>query len=66
MLSVVLLAGCATTPRGRQDLLTFLQDGTTLKQEVLLKLGQRSAMLDAAKLLAYRLAKDQGGSRMSS
>lgn len=54
-----LLVSCSTTPlRGRADLLDFLQDDQTTKEEVLLKLGQPSAQYQTEKILTYRLGRD--------
>ena len=52
-----LLTGCATTEslRGRSDLLDFLADGRTTREEVLLKLGQPSAQFQHENILTYRL-----------
>lgn len=52
-----LLTGCATTEslRGRADLLDFLADGKTTREEVVLKLGQPSAQFQHENILTYRL-----------
>jgi hypothetical protein len=53
------LAGCATTQiKGRADLLDFLADGKTTKEEVLLKLGQPSGKFEGEKIFTYRLGFD--------
>ena len=52
------LAGCATTPpplRGSPDLLNFLTDGKTTKEQTLTTLGQPSGFFEAEKILTYRL-----------
>jgi len=56
-----LLVGCSTTTplRGRADLLDFLLDNQTTKEEVLLKLGQPSAQFQTEKVLTYRLGKEE-------
>ena len=63
LLMVMLLgcvAGCATPaiPGASRDLLKFLQTGQTTRQEVLLKLGQPSAVFEQEKILTYRLGED--------
>ncbi|MBU6510784.1 MAG: hypothetical protein KGR99_00570 [Betaproteobacteria bacterium] len=58
---VLALAGCATPPVGRKDLLDFLRDGSTTRGEVELALGEPSAQYEDSRVLAYRLRKDQGG-----
>ncbi len=52
-----LLVGCATTAplKGRADLLDFLLDGKTAREEVVLKLGQPSGKLEREDILTYRL-----------
>ena len=61
LLIIVLgLAACAT-PVGRKDLLEFLADGVTRRDDVRLKLGEPSAQYEGARILAYRLATDDGG-----
>jgi hypothetical protein len=55
---VLILAGCATPPpplTGRADLLNFLADGKTTREEVLITLGQSSSRFEADKILTYRL-----------
>lgn len=51
------LAGCATAPplKGRADLLDFLVDGKTTREEVVLKLGQPSGKFECGNILTYRL-----------
>lgn len=55
---VLTLVGCATTPtplKGRPDLLSFLADSKTTKEEVITTLGQPSGRFEAEKILTYRL-----------
>jgi hypothetical protein len=62
VLVVLLMVGCATVPpRGKADLLAFLHDGTTSKEDVLVSLGEPSGVFDSGKILTYRLGKDEGG-----
>ncbi|MDP2240976.1 MAG: hypothetical protein Q8K18_12550 [Burkholderiales bacterium] len=57
----LVLTACATEPVGRKDLLTFLNDGVSRREEVFLKLGEPSAQYEGSRILAYRLRKDAGG-----
>jgi len=57
----VALASCAAKPTGRADLFDFLNDGTTRRDDVYLKLGEPSAKYEDSTIFAYRLVKDQGG-----
>lgn len=53
---VLALAGCASTPpKGRADLLDFLADGKTTKEEAITALGQPSGRFDSERILTYRL-----------
>lgn len=56
LILVLALAGCATgPPKGNPELLDFLADNRTTKEEVILKLGQPSGRFDSEKILTYRL-----------
>jgi len=57
----ITLAACSTQPIGRKDLLEFLSDGVTRRDEALLKLGEPSAKYESSRILAYRLRKDEVG-----
>jgi hypothetical protein len=61
--SLVLLAlgACASTPVGKPDLLDFIEDGRTTREEVLLALGDPSAAYEGERILTYRLGRDDGG-----
>jgi hypothetical protein len=61
LIAFVVLSGCATTPIGKKDLLNFLGDGVTHREDVQLKLGEPSALYEDSRILAYRLRKDEGG-----
>jgi hypothetical protein len=54
---VLTLVGCATPAplKGRADLLDFLADGRTTREEVVLRLGQPSGKFDRERILTYRL-----------
>jgi hypothetical protein len=57
----LLLAACASEPIGQGGLLDFLDDGRTLRQDVLLKFGDPSAQYEGDRILTYRLAQDKAG-----
>jgi hypothetical protein len=58
----LVLAACATSPPiGKKDLLNFLSDGVTRRDDVLLKLGEPSTTYESMRILAYRLRKDEAG-----
>ena len=60
-LLVFVLAACSTPPVGHKDLLDFLSDGLTRREDVLLKLGEPSARFEESRIVTYRLGKDDGG-----
>lgn len=60
-LACLILAGCAVAPVGRKDLLDFLRDDVTRRDDVQLQLGEPSALYEGSRVLAYRLKKDEGG-----
>ena len=61
LLLTVALVGCVTgPPRGRADLLNFLADGKTTKEEVLVQLGQPSGKFEQEKILTYQLVYESG------
>ncbi len=55
----LVLAGCATQKppplRGRPDLLNFLQDGKTTREQVITTLGQPSGRFESERILTYQL-----------
>ena len=60
--SLALLAGgCASTPTGRPDLLSFIEDGRTTREQTYLQLGEPSAIYEDGRILAFRLGQDDGG-----
>jgi outer membrane protein assembly factor BamE (lipoprotein component of BamABCDE complex) len=69
MAIVILATGCATPhvqPADPQllfksELLEFIQEGVTTREEVVLKLGIPSAQLEGDKILMYQLWADQAG-----
>ena len=60
-LVLVLLGACASTPLGQPDLLTFIQDGQTTREQVFLAFGEPSATYEDGRILTFRLARDEGG-----
>ena len=61
LLVFALLAGCASQPIGKHDLVNFLSSGQTDRDEIYLKLGDPSAIYEGGRIVTYRLAKDEGG-----
>lgn len=56
------LAGCAaTTPIGRADLLDFVVDGRTTREQAYLELGEPSGIYEDGLILTYRLDEDEAG-----
>lgn len=58
---VIVLAACATKPAGQRDLLDFIKEGTTLRQDAHVKLGEPSAQYESGRIHAYRLGKGMSG-----
>ncbi len=58
---LALLSACSTTPIGKHDLLDFLQDGKTTKEEVFLRLAEPSSTYEDGRIFTYRLNEDEGG-----
>ena len=68
--TIVMVTGCATTPHVqpadpqllfKSELLAFIQDGVTTREEVVVKLGIPSAQFEGEKILMYQLRADQTG-----
>ncbi len=59
--SMLALSGCSTTPVGRGDLLDFIQDGVTTREDIILRLGEPSATYENSRIMTYRLSRDEGG-----
>jgi hypothetical protein len=55
------LAGCAATPIGRADLLDFVADGRTTREQAFLELGEPSGIFENGAILTYRLDADEAG-----
>ncbi len=60
LLSVVLSA-CATPTLGRQDLLDFIKDGKTTRQETVLNLGEPTGVYEGERIMSFRLGNDSSG-----
>lgn len=61
-IAVALLVACTSPPQqGQSDLLDFLQDGNTRREEVQMRLGEPNAMYEGNRIVAYRLRRDQAG-----
>ena len=57
-----LLAACSTTPlRGRANLLDFLADGATRREEVVARLGEPTRCLRSGEICTYRVSHDETG-----
>ena len=57
----ILLSGCATQPLGRADLLNFIEDGKTTREQAFLNLGEPSSAYEGDRILCFRLGQDKGG-----
>jgi hypothetical protein len=60
------LAGCTTqsppSPRQFQDkFLDFVQDGSSTREQILLRLGMPAATFEASRILTFRVGPDVGG-----
>ncbi|WP_233871820.1 hypothetical protein [Paraburkholderia adhaesiva] len=49
------------TPVGNRDLLAFLQDGSTTREDVYLHLAEPSSTFEGGSILTYLLDEDQAG-----
>ncbi len=66
---IILATGCATPKVQladpqllfKSELLSFVQDGVTTREEVVLKLGIPSAQIEGEKILMYQLRADKDG-----
>jgi hypothetical protein len=65
---LALLVGCSTTPQLgfpaaeqviRTELLSFIADGETTREEVLLKLGKPSGIFEQERILTYQIWVDE-------
>ena len=58
---IMVLEGCATQPIGNKQLLDFLNDGKTTREEVLLHLAEPSATFEGGRIVTFRIDEDAGG-----
>ncbi len=57
-----LLTACAMSPpQGRADLLGFIQDGQTTREDTYLHLGEPSGLYEDGRIMSFRLGQDDGG-----
>jgi len=61
LLFFVALVGACVTPRGRTDLLNFIEDGKTTREQTVLQLGEPAAFFEEGRILCFRLGHDGGG-----
>lgn len=61
VLILAFLSGCARTSIGNKELLTFLQDGVTTREEIYLRLAEPNAIFEGARIMTYRLDEDESG-----
>jgi hypothetical protein len=58
----ILLSACAMSPPlGRADLLGFIQDGQTTREDTYLHLGEPSGLYEDGRIMSFRLGEDNGG-----
>lgn len=56
----VLETACSPT-LGRVDLLDFIKDGKTTREDVYLSLGEPSGFYEGGRIVSFRLGRDDGG-----
>lgn len=57
----LVILGCASNPVGNKQLLSFLQDGVTTREEIYLRLAEPNATFEGGRILTYRLDEDGSG-----
>lgn len=60
LLLVPLLAACVA-PMGRADLLAFIEDGRTTREDAYMHLGEPAASYEEERILCFRIGRDDGG-----
>lgn len=55
------IGACASPPVGQKDLLAFLESGAPSRAEVIQRLGTPHALYEGGRIVAYRIAEDEGG-----
>jgi len=58
LMALVLTSCVSAPPKGQANLLCFLTDGQTTRQDVIVTLGQPSARFEKERILTYRLGYD--------
>jgi hypothetical protein len=58
---VAALQGCASTPRGQSDLLSFLEPGSTTREAAIVRLGTPNLTYEGGRILTYWVNSDEGG-----
>lgn len=61
LLLICLVTACASQPLGRVDLLNFIEDGKTTREQAFLNLGEPAASYEGGRILCFRLGHDKGG-----
>jgi hypothetical protein len=60
-LTCVVVSSCASSPKGDPNLLGFLSDGYTTRQQVIERLGEPSKALEQGRICTYRLNHNPAG-----
>ena len=55
------IGACASPPVGQKGLLVFLESGAPTRAEVVRRLGAPDALYEGGRIVAYRVAEDEGG-----
>lgn len=55
---LAILTACASYPPGDPQLLTFLQDGVTTREDVYMKLAEPSAVWEGGRVMTYQLDRN--------
>lgn len=58
---LVLEIACSPPPLGRVNLLNFIEDGKTTREETYLRLGEPSTLFEGGRIVCFRLGRDEGG-----
>jgi len=59
--ATALLLGCASTPVGNKDLVSFFSREPATRAQVRAQLGEPSASFENARVVAYRLGQNKSG-----
>lgn len=58
---LLLLLGACAEPLGQANLLSFIEDGKTTREQAYLNLGEPAALYEAGRIVCFRLGRDAGG-----